>query len=125
MSIHVNNDRSIPIDSDACYEELASQEELYLEETEEEVVAILTSYVSPAPQSDGSTIDICEERESGLEIEAAMTDLANNPRMTGNPDQQLVDTIEELITGDSDDPPLSEDSVQEILNDSPARGPDR
>ena len=48
MSINVNNDRNIPIDSDACYEELASQEELYLEETEEEVVAILTSYVSPA-----------------------------------------------------------------------------
>ena len=52
MSINVNNDKNIPIDPDACYEELASQEELYLEETEEEVVAILTSFVSPASQSD-------------------------------------------------------------------------
>jgi hypothetical protein len=27
MSINVNNDKNIPIDPDACYEELASQEE--------------------------------------------------------------------------------------------------
>ena len=60
MSMNINNDKNIPIDTDACYEKLASQEELYLEETEEEVVAILTSYVSPASQSDRSAIiDIC------------------------------------------------------------------
>jgi len=125
MSINVNNDKNIPIDPDACYEELASQEELYLEETEEEVVAILTSYVSPASQSDRSTmIDICRERESDLEIEGVMTDLTS-PRMVGNPDEQLVEAAEELIAGDSDDPPLSEDSIQEMLNDSPARGSDQ
>ena len=122
MSININNDKNIPIDPDACYEELASQEELYLEETEEEVVAILTSYGSPSLQSDRSTtIDICAERESALEIEGIMTDLTS-PRMVGNPDEQLVEAVEELITGDSDDPPLSEDSVQEMLNYSPARG---
>jgi len=123
MSINVNNDKNIPIDPDACYEELASQEELYLEETtEEEVVVILTSYVSPASQSDRSTmIDICGERESDLEIEGVMTDLTSL-RMVGNPDEQLVEAAEELITGDSDDPPLNEDSIQEMLNDSPARG---
>ena len=48
MSINANNNKNIPVDTDACYEEVASQEELYLEETEEEVVAILNSYVSPA-----------------------------------------------------------------------------
>jgi hypothetical protein len=117
MSINVNNDKNIPIDPDACYEELASQEELYLEETEEEVVAILTSYVSPTSQSDRSTMmDICVERESDLEIEGVMTDLTS-PRMVGNPDEQLIEAIEELITGDSDDPPLSEDSIQEMLTD--------
>jgi len=125
MSINVNNDKNIPIDPDACYEELASQEELYLEETEEEVVAILTSYVSPASQSDRSTmIDICGERESDLEIEGVMTDLTS-PRTGGNPDEQLVEAAEDLIAGDSDDPPLSEDSIQEMLNDSPARGSDQ
>ena len=104
---------------------LASQEDLYLEETEEEVVAILTSYVSPASQSGRSTtIDICGERESDLEIEGVMTDLTSL-RMVGNPDEQLVESAEELITGDSDDPPLSEDSIQEMLNDSPARGSDQ
>ena len=122
MSININNDKNIPIDPDACYEELASQEELYLEETEKEVVAILTSYVSPSSQSDHSTtIGIWAERESALEIEGIMTDLTS-PRMVGNPDEQLVEAVEELITGDSDDPPLSEDSVQEMLNYSPASG---
>ena len=122
MSINANNNKNIPIDTDACYEEVASQEELYLEETEEEVVAILTSYVSPASQSDRSTIiDICAERGSDLEIKGVMTDLTS-PRMVGNPDEQLVEAAEELITGDSDDPPLSKDSIQEMLNDSPARG---
>ena len=122
MAINANNNKNTPIDTDACYEEVASQEELYLEETEEEVVAILTSYVSSASQNDRSTmIDICAERESDMEIEGVNTDLTN-PRMVGNPDAQLVEAVEELITGDSDDPPLSEDSIQEMLNDSPARG---
>jgi hypothetical protein len=125
MSINANNNKNIPVDTDACYEDVASQEELYIEETEEEVVAILTSYVSPASQSDRSTmIDICAERESDLEIERVMTDLTS-PRMVGNPDEQVVEAVDELITGDSDDPPLSEDSIQEMLNDSPARGSDQ
>ena len=120
MLINMNNDKNIPTDTEACYEERASQEELYLEETEEEVVAILTSYVSPASQSDRSTIiDICAERESDLDIEGVMTHLTK-PRMVGNPDEQL-EAVEELITGDSDDPPLSEEVVVEMLNDSPAQ----
>jgi len=108
MSINANNNKNIPVDTDACYEEVASQEELYLEETEEEVVAILTSYVSPASKSDRSTS--CAERESDLEIERVTTDLTSPP-MVGNPDEQLVEAAEELITGDSDDPPLNEDSI--------------
>jgi hypothetical protein len=111
MSINANNNKNIPVDTDACYEEVASQEELYLEETEEELVAILTSYVSPASKSDRSTIiDIGAERESDLEIERVTTDLTSPP-MVGNPDEQLVEAAEELITGDSDDPPLNEDSI--------------
>ena len=110
MSININNDKNIPNDSHACYEELASQEELYLEETEEEVVAILTSYVSPTSRRDRSIVDVRAKRESGLEIEVAAD--VTNPRMVTNADEQLVKAIEELITGDSDDPPLSEDSIQ-------------
>ena len=112
MSINANNNKNVPVDTDACYEEVASQEELYLEKTEEEVVAILNfSYVSPASQSDCSTlVDICAERKSDLEIERVTTDLTSPP-MVGNPDEQLVEAAEELITGDSDDPALNEDSI--------------
>jgi hypothetical protein len=38
MLINANNNKDTPVDTDACYEDVASQEELYIEETEEEVV---------------------------------------------------------------------------------------
>jgi hypothetical protein len=96
----MSTQESIPIHTDTYYEELASQEELYLEKTEEAAVAILTSYVSPESQKN----------------RCAMT--------AESPDAQLVVASEELITGDADDPPLSEEAVQELLNDLPARSSD-
>src|SRR5215471_4928441 len=99
MSININNDKNIPIDPDACYEELASQEELYLEETDEEVVAILTSYVSPASQSDRSIINNRYLRGARIRFgDRGGDDRLNLPRMVGNPDEQLVEAAEELIT---------------------------
>jgi len=128
MSINMDKDKSIPIDTNAYYEyceEQASQEELYLEETEEEVRLILVSYDSCASQNGRSTIpESCGEREPGLEAEGSMTDKKNNPRIAESLDKQLVDAAEELITGDADDPPLSEEAVQEMLNDSPSKGSD-
>jgi len=43
MRINMSKDNSIPSDTEACYETVASQEEIYLEATEEELRAILTS----------------------------------------------------------------------------------
>jgi hypothetical protein len=79
-------DESISVRTDTYYEEQARQEEIYLEEREEDVRMILEVEDSP-PSS---------PRES--------------------PDQQRVEAVEELITGDSDDPPLSENAVAEMLN---------
>jgi hypothetical protein len=42
-AINTNEDKRIPPDTDADPEAVASQEEIYLEETEEEARAILTS----------------------------------------------------------------------------------
>ena len=128
MSINMNNDHNIPIDSATYYEyyeELASQEELYLEETEEEVRLILTSYVSPASQNYRSTvIENCELRESDLEVTESMTGPKDNPHIAESLEEQIVEAVEELISGDADDPPLSEEAVQEMLNDQPAGGSD-
>jgi hypothetical protein len=41
MSIYKSSDESIPRDTEAYYEAVASQEEIYLEEVEEELRAIL------------------------------------------------------------------------------------
>ncbi|WP_047492196.1 hypothetical protein [Terriglobus sp. TAA 43] len=72
---------SLQIDS---YELRASQEEFYLEETEENLRMIL--------ECDITTSQIPEQSLPDAERE-----------------------IEALLTGDSDDPPLSEDQVEDAL----------
>jgi hypothetical protein len=99
MSIYESNE-NIPSDSDDYYEAVASQEEIYLEETEEEVRAILIF--------DDSFSSSGEARQS-------MSDVTNNPCRPENLEEQLDHAAEELITGDSDDPPLSEQAVVEML----------
>ena len=127
MSINMDNDKNIPIDTVAYYEyyeELASQEELYLEEMEEEVRAILISYDPSRSPNRSIVIEVCGEGVPDLDVRVSTTDPKNNPRIVRSLDEQLVDASEELITGDADDPPLSEEAVQEMLNDSPAGGSD-
>jgi hypothetical protein len=51
-----------------------------------------------------------------------MTDANDAPCIAESLDEQLNHAAEELITGDSDDPPLSEEEVVEMLNDAHAQG---
>jgi len=44
-----------------------------------------------------------------------MTDAKNNPHVPQSLDEQLDHATEELITGDSDDAPLSEEAIVEML----------
>ena len=98
-SINVSNDKDIPADPEAYYETLASQEEIYREETEEEVRAILISL----------------DRSSTTKRRLNMTDEDDYTRLAETADEQLDQAAEELITGDSDDPPLSQEVVVEML----------
>ena len=45
----------------------------------------------------------------------SMTDAKNDPRIAADLEEQLDHAAEELITGDSDDPPLSEEAVAEMI----------
>jgi hypothetical protein len=99
MSINMSNDKmipkNVPTDADARDATVASQEERYLEKTEEKLRAILISEdPSTYVQQETACVDCC-----------FVTDL----------DEELDHAAEELITGDSDDPPLSEENVVEIL----------
>ena len=47
-----------------------------------------------------------------------MTSVNNDLRTAESLDQQLDHAAEELITGDSDDPPLSEEAVVEMIRDT-------
>ena len=88
MDIYARTDETILIQTDAYHEEQASEEEVYLEETEEELRMILCADDSPSPQRE------CVNEEQG-------------------------EAVEELITGDADDPPLSEQTVSEMLDICP------
>lgn len=44
-----------------------------------------------------------------------MTDAKNDPRIAADLEEQLHHSAEELITGDSDDPPLDEETVAEMI----------
>jgi len=89
-------EENIPDDKDACYEIVASQEEVYLEETEEEIRAILIF----------DDLSLSEDPVTGA---------TNNPCAIKSVDEQVEQEVEELITGDSDDPPMSEDEVSEMI----------
>ena len=83
MFIYESNDENIPTDTEAYYEAVACQEEIYLEESEEKLRLILESDDLLLP---GERLN-----------------------------QQCEPTAEELITGDSDDPPLNEEAVEDLL----------
>jgi hypothetical protein len=61
-----------------------------------------------------------------LEIRRPMADADKSPGRADRLDEQLDHMAEELIAGDSDDPPLSEEAVVEMLQiTSSARRLDR
>jgi hypothetical protein len=85
MYILDNSDKRISTDTDVYFETVASQEEIYLEETEEELRMILESDDPLSSQSE-------------------------------NRNEQREHAVQELITGDSDDSPLGEELVGELLD---------
>jgi hypothetical protein len=100
MSIDMSNDKLIskktPTDTDTYDETVASQEEIYLEKTEEKLRAVLIS----------------EDPSTYVQRETVCVDCCF---LADSLDEELDHAAEELITGDSDDPPLSEEAVVEIL----------
>ena len=62
---NMSNDKNIPTDTDAYYEAIASQEEIYLEETEEELRAILTFH-DPSPHN--AKVECWERKREQLEL---------------------------------------------------------
>jgi hypothetical protein len=86
MSNDEKKNETVPAHTDDYYEAIASQEEIYLEEVEENRRAVLTFDTNSAP---------CE---------------------AGSLDEQLAHAAEELLTGDSDDPPLNEKTITEMLS---------
>ena len=58
---------------------------------------------------------VSREKRNGFEINRSMTDANNNPRIDESFGDELGHAAEELIAGDSDDPPRSKTAVVEML----------
>jgi hypothetical protein len=93
----MSGETNIPRNAEACYEAVASQEEIYLEENEEELRAILI-FDDLVPAT--------------AKVEVSTPGVASPSCADESIDEQLKHAAEELITGDSDDPPLSEEIVR-------------
>jgi len=115
MLIDIKSDQYSSDDNDACYEAVASQEEIYLEETEEEVRSILISYKPTRAKLDGTVFPILAQRENVLGRQEPVIEQEFTPRQGRSLDDDLDLAAEELIAGDSDDPPLSKEDVNEML----------
>ena len=84
MFVYQSSDQPVNTDADAYSEAVASQEEMYLEEVEEDLRTIL---IADDPLQSPSEV----------------------------PEQLRKHAVEELVTGDSDDPPLGEELVESLL----------
>ena len=113
MSIDKSSDENVQNHTEAYYEELAAQEEIYLEEMEEHARAVL---ISEKPSPFGCE-QVSFDRE-WLNVTRSVTGANNNPRIDESLDEQRNHAAEELVTGDSDDSPLSEEAVAEMLRTS-------
>jgi hypothetical protein len=86
MNLIGDNENTPTAKTDEYYEDLAGQEELYLERIEENVRAIA----------------ICE-------LDAS--------RATENLDELRASAADNLVEGDSDDPPLGEEAIEGMRRD--------
>jgi hypothetical protein len=111
----MSKDKNVRADKEAYYERIASQEEFYLEETEEDVRAILISCDTSPSQDSGSASANNREEQELDRGKVAVSDANDDPCIAESLDEQLDHAAEELITGDSDDPPLSEEAVVETV----------
>jgi hypothetical protein len=97
-----------------CYEAIASQEEVYLEETEEELRMVLIAEDSNQSRASSSiSINLYgEERINCMLMETKDNDRSLVVEVLN---EQLNHSVEELIAGDSDDAPLSDELLEQML----------
>ena len=89
MAINMVNDKNIPTDTDAYYETVASQEEIYLEETEEELRAIWISYDTFQSRNSGSTSGKNRGERKLDSGKRSTSDPSNGPCIAESLDEQL------------------------------------
>ena len=83
---------------------------MFIYEKDENISVVTEAYYEAAASQEEIYL---EEMEEDLRMILESNDPL--PPRSERPDRQRETAAEELITGDSDDPPLSEETVEEIL----------
>jgi len=118
MANYERNEQNFPSETESYYETVARQEEVYLEETEEELRMILIADDSNQSRVNSFiSIENRRKQRTNWMVTKATTDMNGDSRIAELLNEQLNHATEELITGDSDDAPLSEGKVEEMLQD--------
>lgn len=116
MTLYKNTDPVLTFNMEDRCEKIASQEEVYLEETEEE---LRTSLISSASNSVERSYWIAVETHTDREISLIYG--RPSPHQGSVLDEQAIleqqraRAAADLLTGDSDDAPISEDTLSEML----------
>ena len=118
MTLYKSNEQNLTLDTESLYEKVASQEEVYLESTEEE---LRTTLISSASDSNTGSCWIAVETQTERETGWSERRRLASPRSTLAPqdtrEQERTQAADDLLTGDSDDAPLSEQTVEQMLQE--------
>ena len=112
MTDHSNMKSTLPSDKKMYYETVASQEEVYLEKIEEESRMIL---IAEDSVRFGTGDFVSRQQMLTPSTMRSMIGPGDNLILQKPYEEQLFQSAEELVTGDSDDAPLSEESIEVML----------
>lgn len=118
MTLYKGNEQILPLDTEDSYENVAGEEEIYLEETEEELrTTLISSASNSTTTSYWIAVETHTEREGGQRERRHLA----SPRSAFAPQstlqQERTQAVQDLLTGDSDDAPLSEGTLEDMLED--------
>lgn len=118
MTLYKSNEQILASTAEANFERLASQEETYLEETEEELRTTLIASSSEAA-SLGAWIAVETQIERAFwrseQVRLASKHGSADPQAT--PEEERTHAAQDLLAGDLDDAPLSQEAIENMLQE--------
>lgn len=116
MTLYKSNEQILSSIAEANFERLASQEETYLEETEEELrTTLIASSSETASPCAWIAVEAQIERAVWRSEQIHLASQHGSARPHATPEEERIEAAKDLFTGDPDDAPLSEEAIGDLL----------